>query len=105
PTAGRVLSIPAYGGAAGVRFPLGKRVETVGGGVRARVGAWRFLGVVGDPRPRMGGGNPRLRVGGVRQFPPIARREIGVRHGTRSKPRTADQRLEEVLGGGRSRRG
>ncbi len=36
---------------------------------------------------------------------PVARREIGVRHGTGRKPQAAEQRLENVLGRGRSRRG
>src|SRR5262249_58212704 len=103
--AGPGLSILAYDRAVADRLTFGKHVVNVACGGIDQDRAWRFLAVVSDDLPPIGGRNPRLPVGRVRQFPPIARREIDVRHGTRSKPRTAEQRAEEVLGGGRSRRG
>src|SRR5262249_44325841 len=99
------LSIRAPDRAVADALPSREHVENVTGGGIDQDRARRFLAVVAGDLPPIGGRNPRLPVGRVRQFPSIARREIGVRHGTRRKPRTAEQRLAEGLRTGRRRRG
>src|SRR5262249_43302507 len=103
--AGPGLSILAYDRAVADRLTFGEHVVNVAGGGIDQDRAWRFLPVVADDLPPIGGRNPRLPGGRGRQFPSVARRGIGVRHWTGGKPRTAEQRLEEVLRRGRGRRG
>src|SRR5262249_58518106 len=103
--AGPGLSILAYDRAVADRLTFGKHVVNVACGGIDQDRAWRFLAVVSDDLPPIGGRNPRLPGGRARQVPPIARREIRVRHGHKSKPRTADHGLAEALAAGPKRLG
>src|SRR5262245_46847621 len=103
--AGPSLSILAHDRAVADRLTFGEYVVNVALGGIDQDSAWRFLPVVSDDLTPIGGRNPRLPVGRVRQFPPVARREIGIRHGTRRGCQAAEQRLEKALGRGRSHRG
>src|SRR5262249_54722205 len=79
------LRILAHDRAVADRLTFGQHQVNV-----ARVGidqdrAWRFLAVISNDLTPIGGRNPRLPIGRVRQLLPVARREIGVWHGTRRR--------------------
>src|SRR5262249_24407806 len=99
------LSVFAHDRAVANRLTFGEHVVDV-----ACVGinqdrAWRFLAVISNDLTPIGGRNPRLPGGRVRQVLPVARRGIGGRHGASRRRHAAEQPRQNILGRGGSHGG
>src|SRR6476660_2925317 len=85
--AGPSLGILTHDRAVANRLAFGQHVANVAFVSIDQDRAWRFLPVVLNGLAPIGGRDPRLLVGWVRQVLSVAYREIGVRHRGRRTPR------------------